>query len=272
MRITLCGLVAAALLVTGSGPTAAAPPSPAALEGTWWRLAELPASALAALHGETLLPGRMAKIGFEKGGVLTGADGCQPLQGSWSTTGGSINLKAETPLQRVCADIIMKQTAAFATALATATSYAIDGGKLVLVGASGDFVAKFAPVKMAPLEGTLWEALRINNGKGVGMSPIDGSTLTATFGAGGALTGNAGCNQFTGTFKTTGGKLTIPPPAATKKACPDPLMAQEREYFAALARVTKYAIDEDRLDLMDAAGARQIVLRAARQQAGEPAH
>jgi heat shock protein HslJ len=73
-------------------------------------------------------------------------------------------------------------------------------------------------------------------------------SASATFAAG-TISGNAGCNDYTGTYTVDGDKLTIGPLATTKKGCGPAQTALETAYLAALGRVATYTVFGMRLDL-----------------------
>jgi heat shock protein HslJ len=50
----------------------------------------------------------------------------------------------------------------------------------------------------------------------------------------GRISGDTGCNRFTGTFRFGAGRLNAGPLATTRRACPPPLGAQERRLLAVL--------------------------------------
>lgn len=102
----------------------------------------------------------------------------------------------------------------------------------------------------AALEGTDWTA--------IGM---DGAVLNTerppqlSFAQGGAFGGSGGCNRFSGQADLSGNHLEFPDNmAATLMACPPPLEEIEDQFFAALQRVTSYALAGDSLVLLDTAG------------------
>lgn len=78
--------------------------------------------------------------------------------------------------------------------------------------------------------------------------------MTARFEAG-RVTGFAGCNTFTGPYTLKGNSLTVGVVAGTMMACPEPAMALERAFHAALSGTLSYAIAGDRLSLTAASGA-----------------
>ncbi|BDW86056.1 META domain-containing protein [Roseicyclus marinus] len=72
---------------------------------------------------------------------------------------------------------------------------------------------------------------------------IADSRLTLGFGADGRVAGSGGCNRWFAGYDLTGEGLAIGQAGATMMACPEPIMAQEQRFFAALAQVTGFDID-----------------------------
>ena len=102
------------------------------------------------------------------------------------------------------------------------------------------------------LEGKVWKATAIS-----GVTAVlteKGTEVTAAFDAG-KLSGSGGVNRYTATYETqSGDKIKISQPASTLMAGPPKAMAQEQAYFAALTKVTKFAVTADSLTLMDDQG------------------
>lgn len=61
----------------------------------------------------------------------------------------------------------------------------------------------------------------------------------------GTVAGKSGCNRYSGPATLTGEGLSLGPLAATRMACPAPLMDTEQTTLAALARVTAFDIAPD---------------------------
>jgi heat shock protein HslJ len=82
------------------------------------------------------------------------------------------------------------------------------------------------------------------------------SGITARFDVwGGRLTGFAGCNNYSAALTVAGERMTVAPPAATRKACPSPtVMALEQEYLERVAQTTAFELSADRLELSLADG------------------
>ena len=66
------------------------------------------------------------------------------------------------------------------------------------------------------------------------------------------MSGNAGCNDYTGSYTVDGEKLTIGPLAATKKACGPAESAVETAFLTAMGKVATYAVSGDSLELKTA--------------------
>lgn len=76
------------------------------------------------------------------------------------------------------------------------------------------------------LAGTSWTFVSI------GDTPVAPDSPTSLQFEGTRISGSAGCNRFTGDFKSDGATLTTSPMASTRMACPGPGMAQEDAFFA----------------------------------------
>lgn len=104
-------------------------------------------------------------------------------------------------------------------------------------------------VSLADLVQVAWRPTHL------GEMPLpDDTRMRLQFGADGQLSGNGGCNRFTGGFQLNGQKLTIGPVAATRMACPEPIQSFEFSYFEALQAVQIVNLKDDRLVLRDADG------------------
>jgi putative lipoprotein len=98
-----------------------------------------------------------------------------------------------------------------------------------------------SPETKAPpvLTGTSWWAEDIAN-RGV----IDNSHTTIEFHADGRVSGDTGCNQYTGSVTIQGDELRFGLLATTMRACPEALMDQERKFLEATKQVRTFEIAE----------------------------
>jgi heat shock protein HslJ len=105
----------------------------------------------------------------------------------------------------------------------------------------------------AELEGQTWTL------SGIGGRPaVSSAVSTATF-TDGTLTGNSGCNEFSGTYTVSGDTMTIELGPVTLRACEGNIGEQETLLFEAFGATTNFAIDGTDLRLLD--GAEMVLAR-----------
>ena len=239
----LLGITATALLL---GACAAPSASTITLPGTKWELVSLNGAAPVAGTSLTLFFGNDDQAG--------GDAGCNTYGGSFTVKGSSLTFGPMMSTMMACEPPIMDQEQAYLKALGETKSFEGSADKLTLKDGSGKELAVFAPFKPSALEGE-WQAIAINNGKEAVVSVMNGTTVTALFGADGTLTGNDGCNTYNTTYTTDGDKITIGPIATTRMACEQAVMDQETAYLTALAKAATYSLGKGTLELRDAVGA-----------------
>jgi heat shock protein HslJ len=89
-----------------------------------------------------------------------------------------------------------------------------------------------------------------------GSPPVEGTTIDMTI-DGEVVSGNSGCNNYTGTatFDPDEGSMTLGPDfAATMMACEPAIMDQEQEFLTALTETSAFEIVDDKLVLTDTEG------------------
>ena len=120
-----------------------------------------------------------------------------------------------------------------------------------------------------PLAGTNW-VLREYAPQGIETIPARGEQRpTLAFGNDGRVSGNTGCNQYSGPYTQTGNQLSIGPLSSTLRACLDSeLNAQERLMLQVLSGEVTSTRDGSRLVLMSPAGM-LVFLAATIQNEGD---
>jgi len=112
---------------------------------------------------------------------------------------------------------------------------------LVLVTACGNTASSSAPT----LSGTSWTIVSINR-----FPTIATAQPTAVFSADGKVSGNAGCNTYSGTYTSTADNITVSPLVSTRIACASAdITTQEAAFLEALSRATHWSIDQGNLSL-----------------------
>ncbi len=260
-----------------SQPVTATTTMTVALEGPLWKLVSYLDS-----KGQTVpvLAGSEVTAQFQDGKVA-GKDGCNQYTGTYKVTGGVLTVKLGASTLMACEAKLMDQAKAYTTALASAATFQITGDRLQITNGGGKVAATFAaPAPAAgpapavaatqaptqtlkvttvatttvPLEGTPWKLAALADAKGTAVPTLAGTEVTALL-QGGRVTGSAGCNNYSATYKATSAALTVNAPVATtRKACTQPIMQQETAYLAALAKSATFKIEGDKLELRNAAG------------------
>jgi heat shock protein HslJ len=240
------GLSAAFIFL--SACTASQPGSGGDLTGQVWALSEL--------GRKSVMSGTNISALFTSGGKVSGSAGCNQYTGSYTASGSSITFSTIASTMMMCDTPVMVQETAYLNALKDAKTYSVKSNQLSLFDASGSTLAVYN-AQSQDLQGTNWEVISYNNGKQAVTSVLLGTTLTASFGADGTLSGEGGCNAFNGSYKLNGNQITIGPLASTKKYCVDPagVMDQETQYLAALQTAATYQVQGTKLELRTQDGA-----------------
>ena len=244
----------------------AGPPASPTLEGTEWMLSDHlgPDGALVPVAEEVT-----ATASFSEGRV-SGTTGCNRFSGTYRVDGSSVSIGWLATTRMACLPPRDAVERAMTAALETTAGYTVTGDALELTNADGATVLRFRAGTGPDLVGATWVARGVNNGGGVVSSvALDAAHVTALFAADGRVSGSGGCNGFGGSYTLDGGSMRIGPVTATRKACIEPQGVGELEawYFAALERVARWSIQEDRLQLRSADGELQVDYRAADPEA-----
>lgn len=99
-------------------------------------------------------------------------------------------------------------------------------------------------LSVADLPGTTWSLVQL------GSQPLpSGTSVTLEF-EGDRVSGSAGCNRYFAGIKGNGPyDISIGSPGATRRSCPDSVMATEAAYLQALQKVTQFSFLAGRLVL-----------------------
>ena len=119
-----------------------------------------------------------------------------------------------------------------------------------------------APGEAPPLAGTSWVAEEID-----GIGVVEGVQSTLVFESEERIVGSTGCNQYFAPIRRAGATLRIGTMGSTRRACPPPLMNQERLFLAALAAVTTFRQEGRALWLIDESGRARVRLARVGERA-----
>ena len=226
------------------------------LEGPVWRLRRLGGRDETAVSA-----GKGVTVRFERGRVA-GVSACNQFSGTYRIEEGSLVLGPLAGTMMACPEPAMTLEQVFREAFAGRMDYKVEGD-LLMLGPASDVPLVFRREPAASLEGAAWSVTGYNNGRQAVVSLAAGTAITLAFREG-SLTGNAGCNDFRTSFTLVGDRLTLGPPAATRKACLEgSTMAQEQAFLAALGTVATWRVHGSGLELRTENGALAVVARAA---------
>ncbi|MCC6146274.1 MAG: META domain-containing protein [Anaerolineaceae bacterium] len=128
-------VLAAIAVLTVTGCTPAAAPTPPLIDTNW---------LLEDLQGQAAMSGIQVTIHFEKD-KFNGTDGCNQYNGSYMLEGEKITINKNIATTRMaCEESIMEQASAYITALTQAASYKITGQQLTLLDVEGKPLTVFA--------------------------------------------------------------------------------------------------------------------------------
>jgi heat shock protein HslJ len=225
-----------------------------ALDGTNWVLASQDVSGVA-----TPVPASVTADARFAANQISGFGGCNVFSGAAVATGARLEIGAVAATQMACIGEPSAVEAAYFANLGRTASFTATADALTLFDADGRPVLSFRAGPQNPLAGN-WNVTGVNNGQEAVVSPQLGTTLNASFGPDGRVTGSGGCNTFTGPYTLEGRDLRIGPLASTRRACEPSIMDQETRFLAALSRVTTFDTSGPTRMLRDAGGAMQVVL------------
>jgi heat shock protein HslJ len=125
---------------------------------------------------------------------------------------------------------------------------------------SGLFLSACAArADLASLGGTTWTL--VSYGGLEDQTPAAAGIQTSLiFAADGQVSGNLGCNGFSGNYEVRDEKLVFGPLASTLMACPDPQMTQEGSAFQVLTGTVRFTMVGNTLMIYDISGTVALTL------------
>ena len=168
------------------------------LQGIEWRLTHH-----LGPQGELvpIVDGVMATATFIDGSVA-GSTGCNRYHAPYRVDDDRLTIELIAMTMMACDPERSAVESAFTSALQAAATYAIAGDRLDLADANGRVVLRLRAVPEIVLGGSRWIATMINNGRGGVASLVEGTVVTAEFGADGRVAGSGGCNQSAGATRS----------------------------------------------------------------------
>jgi heat shock protein HslJ len=197
------------------------------------------------------------------GQTVSGETTCNSYNAPYTTRGRRMTIdSAIATTLRACAPGPTAAERAYLSKLPDVNRFAIDGRRLSLSRGNRVLLRYHAPVPAKAIVGR-WRVTSYYTGTAV-QSVSGGATLTANFSRR-DVSGDGGCNAFSGPYETTGTQIRIGPLAATLRLCGNATLDdQETNYFAALDLATSFRVSGTRLDLFRADGGIAVELQASK--------
>ena len=107
-----------------------------------------------------------------------------------------------------------------------------------------------------PLAGTSWRATNFSDGAGGTSQPMEGTNMTASFGADGSVHGSGGCNSYSASYSVNGTALSISRLSATQQMCGEHegIDMLEFQYFNALQSAASFNMEGGQLYIINSSG------------------
>lgn len=183
-------------------------------------------------------------------GHVTGSSGCNSYRAPYQAEGKTLTIGPDVGgTRKACEPAPTAVEQAYLARLPQVASYEITGTTLILEPKSGTALLVYEASDGETAIIGEWTATSYYTGDAI-ESVIEGSTLTADF-DGQQVSGNGGCNGFSGPYAVSGKTIEIGPLASMMMACTDDaLTTQEQHYLEALQLATSYRVTGNRLDLL----------------------
>ncbi len=192
---------------------------------------------------------------------LKGTASCNAYFAAYQINGEMLSLTGPIGATRkLCSEAQMQSEQHYFTALAQVQTYTVENDRLILKNIKDEALLvfrRFDPYRV--LQDDSWQAVAISYGNHGIVSDQNTHLSSIQFGKT-ELNGNAGCNNFGGSYEITGKTLKIGALRVTQMACPNAeVMQQEQQFLQALAQVKHIEIASERLQLLDATGKIKLV-------------
>jgi heat shock protein HslJ len=169
--------------------------------------------------------------------VATGSSGCNDFHGRYTIDGQEIVFGTLASTVKVCGDAAMIVESNFVQAMSYVARFGVRDTGLLFVSPPGAALLAFAPKPTGSVEGD-WTVSAMQNAQGAIVPPIDGTPLTTSFKADGTLTGNDGCNDFSGSYTLSGPRIVISGLSGTRAACPSPDLSDQETQFLTMLQAS----------------------------------
>lgn len=190
-------------------------------------------------------------------GVVAGSSGCNTYRAPYEVDGERLRLTGPlASTRKLCPEPVMATEYEMTSRLERVASFRLRAGHLALLDADGQVLMGLRPASGMDLLGA-WQVVSLHRPDRNAITSVTGD-LHLRF-DGGAVSGDAGCNTFSGSWSLAGRELRIGPLAVTMRACPD--MDEEEALLRALDAVRGWRLGAEHVDLLRGDGGIAVSLR-----------
>jgi heat shock protein HslJ len=205
----------------------------------------------------TVMPAGQINAIFSTDGKLEGYAGCNAYSAGYTTNGSSMAVSGIVKTAMSCGGQLDTQERAYLGVLGTAARFENTGTQMTIYDAAtpgSKLVYQPGTAQPVPVPAAIvgtWTLSGMER-SGTSMTLASGVTTTATFTTDGEISGNGGCNQYSGTYVLGGSSaIAVSPLATTKMFCPDPAGSQETSYLAILQKAATWQVSSGKLTLRE---------------------
>jgi heat shock protein HslJ len=184
------------------------------------------------------------------GKTLSGESGCNAYHAPYTVHGRSMTIgKNVATTLRACPPGPTAVERSYLQRLRRVTTFRISGKTLSLSGRANRVLLTYRASVGAEAVVGRWEVTGYYTGTAIS-SVVPNSTITAEF-DGTTISGDGGCNMYSGPYQVSGSTISIGPLNSTLRACADEAVnTQERQYLTALELASSFSVAGSRLDLL----------------------
>lgn len=196
------------------------------------------------------------------GGRVSGSSGCNRYSAGYEVQGSSLTFSPIAGTRMACEPPASTIEDEYLARLGRVRSYSIAGDRLTLAPSGAGAALVFRALDPEDAIAGSWEVINYYRSDAV-VSVITGTTITARFDDG-TISGNTGCNEYSGSYEVDGRSITIGPLRTTRRACVDAAAGgQESDYLAALELARSFSLDGSNLTLLREGGTIAVIYAPA---------
>ncbi|MDD1706254.1 MAG: META domain-containing protein [Methanoregulaceae archaeon] len=204
----------------------------------------------------TIVNGTTITALFDGNGTLSGSAGCNQYTAPYTGLPEKLAVGQPSATKINCGspDGIMIQESRYLSTVQQSSAYTLRDNTLEILDGQGETLLIYTAVSPELL--STWRIITFGTSGGEMWTPGTLTTITLRFHPDGNISGNAGCNDYLGTYRITGmNSLTIHPSGMTKMFCGiGGVMELEHAYSGYLPEMQTYSLSDGRLFMSDTTG------------------